>query len=263
MMSRLSQLQEKFWPIRCVWLRYFDVYRKNWFYGAVTTFVEPLLYLISFGYGLGKMIGNVESHGVEVTYRQFVFAGVVAQSILFQGFFEAAYGSFVRMYYQKIFKAMASTPITLSEVLWGELLWDATKGTLSAATVLGLGTLTGDFSALGSLIALPLCFLGALLFSSLGLWMAALSETIEQLSYPQYLVVFPMFLFCGVYFPLESLPETLQTLASFLPLTALLSLIRSLTLDFPFQPQAMGVFIFWLVLLLFISRDTMSRRLVK
>jgi lipooligosaccharide transport system permease protein len=93
--------------------------------------------------------------------------------------------------------------------------------------------------------------------------MAALSETIEQLSYPQYLVVFPMFLFCGVYFPLESLPETLQTLASFLPLTALLSLIRSLTLDFPFQPQAMGVFIFWLVLLLFISRDTMSRRLVK
>lgn len=262
-MNRLALLKENLWPIRCVWLRYFDVYRKNWIYGLVTTFVEPLLYLLSFGYGLGAMIGDIESNGVSVSYRQFVFAGVVAQSVLFQGFFESAYGSFVRMYYQKIFKAMASTPITLSEVLWGELLWDATKGTLSASAVLLLGVITGDFSFWGALIAIPLCFLGALLFSSLGLWMAGLSQTIEQISYPQYLIVFPMFLFCGVYFPLNNLPETLQTLASFLPLTALLSLIRCLTLDFPFEISSLAVFIFWLLLLVFISRDTMSRRLVK
>jgi lipooligosaccharide transport system permease protein len=262
-MNRIQNLKETVWPIRCVWLRYFDVYRKNWLYGLVTTFVEPLLYLLSFGYGLGSMIGNVESHGTEVSYRQFVFAGVVAQSVLFQGFFEAAYGSFVRMYYQKIFKAMASTPITLSEVLWGELLWDATKGTLSATAVLALGAFMGDFSIPGSLLAVPLCFFGALLFSSLGLWMASLSQTIEQLSYPQYLIVFPMFLFCGVYFPLESLPNFLQSAASLLPLTALLSLVRSLTLGFPFQIKAFAVFVFWLSLLVLISRDTMSRRLVK
>ncbi|MBM4304263.1 MAG: ABC transporter [Deltaproteobacteria bacterium] len=262
-MKTLSQLKEDFWPIGCVWLRYFDVYRKNWIYGLVTTFVEPLLYLLSFGYGLGTMIGSVEENGISVTYRQFVFAGFVAQSCLFQGFFEAAYGSFVRMYYQKIFKAMASTPITLSEVLWGELLWDATKGTLSATAILTLGSISGDLSPIGSLFAIPLCFLGALLFASLGLWMAALSQTIEQISYPQYLLVFPMFLFCGVYFPLETLPQNLQLLASFLPLTALLSLIRCLTLDFPFQIQALAVFIFWLVFMIFMSRDTMSRRLVK
>ena len=263
MREQWAKFEEAFWPIRCVWLRYFHVYLKNWVYGLVTTFVEPMLYLVSFGYGLGSMIGTVEANGISVTYRQFVFAGFVAQSCLFQGFFEAAYGSFVRMYYQKIFKAMASTPITLSEVLWGELLWDATKGTLSACAILLLGSLSGDLSPWGSLMAVPFCFLGALLFSSLGLWMAALSQTIEQISYPQYLLVFPMFLFCGVYFPLETLPQTLQTLADFLPLTALLSLIRWLTLDFPFQIQALAVFLFWLVLMVFISRDTMSRRLVK
>ena len=186
----------------------------------MTTFVEPMLYLCSFGYGLGSMIGNVESNGIVLSYRQFVFAGVVAQSCLFQGFFEAAYGSFVRMYYQRIFKAMASTPITLSEVLWGELIWDASKGTLSATAVLALGVFIGDFSVLGSLMCIPLCFLGALLFSSLGLWMAALSKTIEEISYPQYLIVFPMFLFCGVYFPLENLPRNIQIFASLLPLTA-------------------------------------------
>ena len=72
-----------------------------------------------------------------------------------------------------------------------------------------------------------------------------------------------MFLFCGVYFPLENLPRNIQIFASLLPLTALLSLIRTLTLDLPFHPEAMGVFIFWLVLLVLLSRDTMSRRLVK
>lgn len=262
-MGSWDKLKESFWPIRCVWLRYFDVYLKNWRYGLVTTFVEPMLYLCSFGYGLGSMIGNIESNGIVLSYRQFVFAGVVAQSCLFQGFFEAAYGSFVRMYYQRIFKAMASTPITLSEVLWGELIWDASKGTLSTTAVLAIGVFIGDFSVLGSLMCIPLCFLGALLFSSLGLWMAALSKTIEEISYPQYLIVFPMFLFCGVYFPLENLPRNIQIFASLLPLTALLSLIRTLTLDLPFHPEAMGVFIFWLVLLVLLSRDTMSRRLVK
>ena len=77
--------------------------------------------------------------GIELTYRQFIFAGIVGQTLLFQGFFEAAYGSFVRMYYQRIFQAIAVTPITLSEVLWAEIMWDASKATFSASVVIGIG----------------------------------------------------------------------------------------------------------------------------
>ena len=66
------------WGIRCVWLRHFDVYRKSIVYGLVTTFTEPLLYLFSFGFGLGSMIGKVNLLGVELTYRQFILAGIVA-----------------------------------------------------------------------------------------------------------------------------------------------------------------------------------------
>src|SRR5262249_45225493 len=110
--------------IRCVWLRYFDVYRKSLTYGIVTTFVEPLLYLFAFGFGLGSIVRKVSMLGVDLSYRQFIFAGIAAQSLMFQGFFEAAYGSFIRMYYQRIFQAIAVTPVTLSEVLWAEILWD-------------------------------------------------------------------------------------------------------------------------------------------
>ncbi len=249
--------------IRCVWLRYFDVYRKSLKYALVTTFVEPLLYLFSFGFGLGSMIGTVRLAGTELTYRQFIFAGIVAQTIMFQGFFEAAYGSFIRMYYQRIFQAIATTPITLGEVLWAELAWDASKATFSASAVLAIGVAMGDFHPLGALVALPLCFLGALLFAGLGLLVAAKSRTIEEISYPQYLLVFPMFLFCGVFFPLTNLPPYLQWLAWALPLTSIVSLIRTLTLSTQLEPQAFIVILAWLVVLTPWSRGAMSRRLIK
>ena len=142
------------WGVRCVWLRYFDVYRKSFIYSIVTTFVEPLLYLVAFGFGLGGLVKTVQINGASVSYRQFVFAGIVAQTILFQSFFEAAYGAFIRMYYQRVFQAIATTPITLSEVLWAEVIWDASKATFAAMAVLLIGTAMGDFRPAGALIAL-------------------------------------------------------------------------------------------------------------
>ena len=254
---------DTFWGIRCVWLRYFDVYCKNLAYGLMTTFAEPILYVLSFGYGLGSMIGRVNLGGIDLSYRQFIFAGLVAQAVLFQGFFDGAYGSFIRMYYQKIFKAMACTPVTLSEVLWGELLWDASKATFSASVVLLIGTVVGDFRWAGALLCIPVCFLGALIFGSFGLWVSGASKTLEQISYPNYLVVFPMFLFCGVYFPLTQLPLPLQKFAWFLPLTSLLSLVRTLTLGTPFAIQALPILFVWLVILVWGSRRQMINRLIK
>jgi lipooligosaccharide transport system permease protein len=251
------------WAIRCVWLRYFDVFRKSFIYGVVTTFTEPALYLVSFGYGMGSLVGDLHVRGVAVSYRQFIFAGIVGQTVLFQGFFEASYGGFVRMYYQKIYHAMATTPITLSEVLWGELLWDATKGSFAASAVLILGCITGDFNPWGALAALPLTFLCALLFAAMGLWVAAASKTIEQISYPQYLLVFPMFLFCGVFYPMETLPAVLQDIAWILPLTSVNSLARTLLLGFPFQPRAIPILLAWLAFLLLGSRRIMTHRLIK
>lgn len=255
--------RDSLWAIRCVWLRYFDVFRKNLLYAVVTTFGEPILYLVSFGYGLGGLIGKVNLDGVELSYRQFIFAGIVAQAVLFQAFFEAAYGSFIRMYYQKIFTAMATTPLTLSEVLWGELLWDASKATFSASVVLLIGCVTGDFSIPGALASIPVCYAGALIFAALGLWCSAVSHTIEQINYPQYLLVFPMFLYCGIYFPLDQLPEALRTAAWVFPLTSVIGIIRTLTLDTPFYFRTIPILVGWLTVLVFFSRRTMIRRLVK
>ncbi len=255
--------RDSFWGIRCVWHRYFDVFRKSMVYGIVTTFVEPLLYLFAFGYGLGSMIEDVKTGGISIPYKQFVFAGMVGQTLLFQSFFEAAYGSFVRMYYQKIFQAIAVTPITISEVLWGELLWDMTKSLMASCSVLLIGWALSLFSFPSILLALPICVMGGLLFASMGLLVAAKSPTIDMIAYPQFLLIFPMFLFSGVFYPLEQLPSAVQTFAWFLPLTSILSLLRSILLGTPFFFPALLILSTWLVVLVIWSRKSMTLRLIK
>ncbi|NDD91041.1 ABC transporter permease [bacterium] len=245
-----------------VWLRHFAVFRKNIIYGLITTFVEPLLYLFSFGFGLGSVIGTIQVGNDQLSYRAFVLAGLVGQAVLFTSFFDGAYGGFVRMYYQRIFQAISVTPITLSEVLWGELLWCASRGVLSASTVLLMGLLIGDFSVWGCFVALPVIFFVSFFFASVGMLVAASSQTIESISYPQYLAIFPMFLFCGVYFPLAQLPQWAQSVASVLPLTAFLSVIRALLLGFPAEWWAVPILIVWFVIFVPWARTKMRKRVV-
>ncbi len=257
------RLPDSLWGVRCVWLRYFDVFRKSLRFYLVTTFCEPILYLLAFGLGVGALVGTLKVHDMQVSYRSFVFAGIIGQTVLFQGFFEASFGSFVRMYYQRIFSSMAVTPITLSEVLWGELLWDATKASVAAEVVTLIGVALGNFPPVALLTVLPLAFVSSLLFAGLGLTVSARAKSIDEISYPQYLIVFPMFLFCGVFYPIEGLPVVLQWVAWALPLTSVLSLVRTLTLGFPFQPWAVPILAVWLLVLVVFSRRSMFARLVK
>ncbi len=134
---------------------------------------------------------------------------------------------------------------------------------IAAAAVLLIGSVTGDFRALGALAALPVVFLGALLFASLGLLAAAWAASIDEISYPQFLFIFPMFLFCGVFFPLSQLPEWWQPIVWVLPLTPVVSLLRSLTLGTPVFWRAVPILLIWLVTAVRASRRRMLARLIK
>ncbi len=256
-------IADSLWGVLQVWRRYYSAFLKSIVYYLLTTFLEPIFYLLSFGLGVGALVGGITTQGIHLSYRSFIFSGIIAQTVLFQGFYEGAFGAFVRMYYQKIFQAIAITPITLSEVLWGELLWDATKATVAAEVVALIGVATGDFHPLCLLTILPISFASAFLFSAMGLAAAGYSRSIDELSYPQYLLIFPMFLFCGVFYPIESLPKALQTIAWFFPLTSVNSIIRSLTLGLPFQAQSVPLLLIWLVALVMVARRAMTKRLVK
>jgi len=256
-------MTESMWGIWSVWRRYFAVFRKSFLYYLTTAFLEPILYLTSFAFGLGNLIGDVKVGNEMMNYQSFVFSGVIAQTVLFQGFFEGAYGGFFRLNYQRIFQAIATTPVTLSEVIWAELLWDASKATLASLLVTAIGIATGNFLWSSIILMIPVCFMSALLFGALGLCTAGYSSNIDQISYPQFLFVFPMFLFCGVFYPIDVLPDPLPTLVWILPLTSVNSLMRTIAVGTPFESYALAIIIAWVVVAIFMARRALMSRLVK
>lgn len=249
--------------VASVFRRHSTVYSRGWRHSLLTTFKEPLLYLISFVIGVTSLVPQVTTGGQSVSYRAFVFSGIVTQSVLYQGFFSAAYGRYSRMHQQRLFVAILTTPVTLREVLWAELLWNAARGSLAAACILLVGTLSGDFLTLGALAALPLCFVAALIFSALEMSVAALARNFNELSNAQFYVVFPCFLLSGVLFPLDGLPDWARALAGLLPLTPVLDLLRGELLGVAVAPRALWLLAAWTGGWVLIASWAMTRRLVK
>jgi lipooligosaccharide transport system permease protein len=248
-----------------VWQRNFTVYRKTWKIGFIPPLLEPLLYLVAFGAGLGSLVGTVPYRGETVAYLDFIAPALVSVSIMYNAFFETTYASFVRMYYQKTFGAMLATPLSLEDVITGEIVWGATKSTLAAALMVLVLTPFGLVAQTDGLWILPTAFLGGLAFGSVGMWFTGMIPNIEVFNLPVFLFVTPMFLFSGTFFPLDALPGWARGIALLSPLTHLVEAVRALA----FGEAGLGVVWRYLFLLGFagmlypLALRRMRRRLIR
>jgi lipooligosaccharide transport system permease protein len=189
--------------------------------------LEPILYLFALGLGLGGFVQPIEG----VPYINFIAPALISISIMYGSFFECTYASFVRMYFQKTFDAIIATPVSVEEVIAGELVWGATRATINSTTVLAVVAAFGLISSPLFLLVPLLAFLGGLLFSSIAMCFTALAPNIDFFNYPSFLLITPMFLLSGTFFPLSVLPPPVQTAAQvFLPLTHVVNLTRGLIL---------------------------------
>ncbi|MDD1729395.1 MAG: ABC transporter permease, partial [Methanospirillum sp.] len=122
-----------------IWYRNLLVFRKNIKVNSLPPFIEPLLYLGAIGFGIGTYVGEVDG----IPFVRFIAPAVLAASVMNASFFECAYGTFVRMYYQKAFDAIMATPVSIREIVMGEILWGATRGLISAGAILLVLSLLG------------------------------------------------------------------------------------------------------------------------
>jgi lipooligosaccharide transport system permease protein len=222
------------WRAVRVWERNLAVFRKYSLPSLVGPSIgEPLLYLLGLGFGLGTLVGTVGGE----RYVQFVAPGMVMSSAMFAAAYECTYGAYVRMIHQKTYEAIIATPLSLEDVVAGDVLWGASKATFNGTVMLLVVTLFGLARSPWTVAVPFVIVLLALLFASLSLVVAALAKSFEFFNYYLTLVVTPMFLFCGVFFPLESLPRWAQALAQFLPLTYAVRATRALMRGQP-SPEA-------------------------
>jgi lipooligosaccharide transport system permease protein len=198
-------------------------YRVNF----IPPLVEPLFYLVGLGFGLGGFVQPQEG----LPYIVFIAPALVATSMMFSSFFECTYGSFVRMYYQKTFDAIIATPLSLEEVIAGELLWGATKSLINSTIVLVVIFALGLISSPFALLIPALSFLVGLLFSALAMCFTAIVPNIDSLNYPSFLFITPMFILSGTFFSIATFPVELQAVANvFFPLFHAVELTRAMTI---------------------------------
>jgi lipooligosaccharide transport system permease protein len=220
---RFPQLSGRFIP---VWRRNLLVWRKLAIASVLGNIADPLLYMLALGYGIGALVGEVGG----MSYVAFIGTGMVCQSAMFTSSFEGMYSAFSRMHVQRTWDAIINAPIGLDDVMFAEWIWCATKAVMSTTAILLVIQALGFGHTWLALWILPLGFLVGLCFGGFGLVMNALAPGYDFFTYFFTLVMTPMLLFSGVYFPVEQMPAWLAGIASALPLKHAIDIARPLML---------------------------------
>ncbi|HVO89627.1 MAG TPA: ABC transporter permease [Casimicrobiaceae bacterium] len=209
-----------------VWQRNLLVWRKLAFASVLGNIADPLLYMLGLGYGIGAFIGEVDG----MKYIAFIGTGMVCQSAMFTASFEGMYSAFSRMHVQRTWDAIINAPIGLDDVVMAEWIWCATKAVMSTTAILLVIMALGYGHTWLAIFILPLGFLVGLTFGGFGLIMNSLAAGYDFFTYFFTLVLTPMLLFSGVYFPVHNMPAWLATVANALPLKHAIDLARPLML---------------------------------
>lgn len=247
---RRPRLSLRFVP---VWRRNFLVWRKLAVPSMLGNLADPMLYMLGLGYGLGALLPDVAG----VPYLTFLAGGTVAYSTMNSATFETLYSGFSRMHVQKTWDAILNTPLVLDDVLLGEWVWAASKSLLSGLAILSIiWVLDLETSFALSLWIVPVVVITGLCFAGMGLVMNAVSPNYDFFLYYFTLVITPMVLLCGVFYPVSQLPPALQEVSAILPLRHAIELIRPLLAGNVPQNAALHVLVllaygcvgFWLAL---------------
>jgi lipooligosaccharide transport system permease protein len=198
------------WRWLPVWRRNVRVWRKLAGPALVGNLGEPLLYLTAFGYGLGRLIGEVQG----IPYAAFLASGIVCSSAMNTSTFEGLYSAYTRMAVQQTWVGMLATPVGVEDILVGEIVWAGHKTLISAGAVLLVAALPGLVHSWHALLVLVIVFLIGACFGAMALVVTSLASSYDFFLQYFTLVVTPMFLLSGVFFLLEQMPATVCWVAS-------------------------------------------------
>jgi lipooligosaccharide transport system permease protein len=198
-------------------------FRTYWKSTTFSSVLEPVVYLLAFGLGLGATIVS-DVNGLD--YVEFVGTGMVATAVIFSSALPAMYGPFIKHRFQQTYDAILAAPVDVEELITAEMLWIGLRSGIYGTFPLIVTMAFGLDPAWGMLLVPLFCVVTALGFAGFGVAVAATVEKIDQFSYVTTLFVTPLFLVAGTFFPIDQLPEGFQIAAQFNPLHQLVELVR-------------------------------------
>jgi lipooligosaccharide transport system permease protein len=206
-----------------VWQRNFTVFTKLYKSSLALNFVEPVVYLWALGMGLGAYVKEING----IPYINFIAPGMIASSAMFAAVYETTYGTFVRMTFQKTFDAILATPVNIYDLVAGELMWGAFKSVLYGTIIMIVISAFGLVDSAAVIAVLPFLFISGIIFAEISMVFVAIVPGIDSFNYFYTLFMTPMFLFSGIFFPLDNLPPLVTKIAFFTPLYHMVNVCRS------------------------------------
>jgi lipooligosaccharide transport system permease protein len=209
-----------------VWYRDFFYFKKYLISSILWNFTEPILYILAFGYGLGFFVGSIDG----VPYMVFLAPAILATTAMQGAVFESTYSSYTKLRVQKTYETIMMTPVSVEDVVAGEILWGASKAFFGVLGVMFIYLVIGMVHGALPWLALPVLFILAWCISAMSMVVTSFARDYDSFTYYFSLVVTPMGLLAGTYFPLEHFPKWAQTLALIMPLTHGVLVTRALFL---------------------------------
>lgn len=198
---------------------------SNWI-PVVTGFVEPVLFLLAFGYGMGNLVGDVTTGSTTIDYTLFIAPGLLANSAMNGAIYDSTWNVFWKLNESKLYKTMLSTPLGPMDIALGEICWALIRGLVYSLGFLTVVTVLGITPSFWALLAIPAASLVAFGFASFGMAITSYFKTYQQMGFIN-IVLLPMTLFSGSLYPISVYPDWLEKVIMALPLWHGIELVRS------------------------------------
>ena len=204
--------------------RHMLVFHRTWWANLVFNFCEPLLYLGAFGLGLGILIGDIDGR----PYVRFIAPGMVASAAMWAATFECTYATFLRLNYEKAFEAMLAAPLSVADIVAGEIVFGMFKSVLFGTTILAVIAAWGLVDSWRALFIPLVLVLPGGVFACLALVYTSIIPHIDYLNYYITLIITPLYLLAGIFFPVSALPGWAQAANWLNPLFHTVEVCRAL-----------------------------------
>ncbi|MBA3349859.1 MAG: ABC transporter permease [Actinobacteria bacterium] len=203
-------------------------YRHAWI-AILSGFFEPVFYLGAVGFGVGQFVDSIPYRGTEISYASFMAPGMLAASVLNGALFDGFFSPFFKLNWMKTYDGILTTPVNISDIAFGEIMWAVMRGTIYAIGFLAVMIALGLVHSVWAVLALPAVMLSGAALASGAMILTAVTKQISSLEKVMTLVVFPLFLFSGTFYPVDLYPGWLRPIVQLTPLYHSASLLRGLT----------------------------------
>ncbi len=242
------------------------IYRRTWRGSVISTFFNPILYLLAMGVGLGQLVDEGSgAASLDLPYLTFLAPGLLAATAMMTGVGDASWPVMAGIKWRKTYDAILATPVGVGDLVIGHLSWVGLRLVFVTIVYSGVMTAFGATTVVEGLLSIPPAVLTGVGFAAVVTAYTARLKDEQGISALFRFGAMPLFLFSGTFFPLDQLPGWAQPVAAATPLYHGVSLCRGLALGTGFEVNP-AVSVVYLVAMVvagtILAARLMSRRLI-